>query len=276
MKNEMINKQSINKQSMKQKVNYAWRVFATGLSFSVFGLGGAIMGGVVFPALLLINRDTAQRQLQAQGLIQYSFSGFVRMMHRLGIMTYEITGLEKLKQSQGEIIVANHPTLIDVVLLVSLLPRADCIVKKSLWHNPFTRGPVQAAGYILNDESSQLIEQCVAQLEKKQAPLIIFPEGTRTVKNQRLNTFQRGAANIAVRASANFRPVIIRCVPSTLTKNEKWYEVPKSPFHVTIDIMDSLSISDIIQQASSPSAAARRVSDYLYQFFDQELQQYER
>lgn len=261
---------------MKNKLNYVWRVFATGLSFSVFGLGGAIMGGVVFPSLLLLNRDAMQRQLKAQRLIQYSFAGFVQMMHRLGIMTYEIHGLEKLEHSQGEVIVANHPTLIDVVLLISLLPRADCIVKKSLWHNPFTRGPVQAAGYILNDESSQLIEHCVVQLEKQQAPLIIFPEGTRTVKNQRINTFQRGAANIAVRAKANFRPVIIRCVPSTLTKNEKWYQVPKHPFHVTIDIKDTLLLSTMTHDASSPSAAARRVSDCLYQFFDQELQQYER
>jgi 1-acyl-sn-glycerol-3-phosphate acyltransferase len=261
---------------MKQQVNYIWRIFATGLSFSVFGLGGVVIGGVVFPSLLLITRDAQQRQIKAQRLIQYGFSGFVQMMRALGIMTYEINGLEKLQDCQGEIIVANHPTLIDVVVLISLLPRADCIVKKSLWHNPFTRGPVQAAGYILNDESSALIEQCVAQLEKQQAPLVIFPEGTRTVKGQRLNTFQRGAANIAVRAKANFRPVVIRCVPSTLTKNEKWYQVPKRPFHVTIDVKDTLSIAHIIHEASSPSAAARRVSDQLYQFFDQELQQYER
>jgi hypothetical protein len=52
--------------------------------------------------------------------------------------------------------------------------------------------------------------------------------------------------------------------------------VPKRPFHVTIDVKDTLSIAHIIHEASSPSAAARRVSDQLYQFFDQELQQYER
>lgn len=261
---------------MKQQVNYWWRVFATGLSFSVFGLGGIIIGGVVFPSLLLLHRDKKVRQIKAQQLIHHSFAGFVGMMHQLGIMSYEINGLEKLVDSHGEIIVANHPSLIDVVMLIAILPRADCIVKKTLWQNPFTRGAVQAAGYILNDDSSGLIEQCVFRLKQQDASLIIFPEGTRTVKHQRLNDFQRGAANIAVRSDANFRPVIIRCEPSTLSKNEKWYQVPKRPFHVTIDIMESLSVAHIVQEASTSSVAARRVNEALYSYFDQELKKYER
>ncbi|WP_245395071.1 hypothetical protein [methane-oxidizing endosymbiont of Gigantopelta aegis] len=36
----------------------------------------------------------------------------------------------------GQLIVANHPTLIDIVFLISRIPYACCIVKDSLWHNP--------------------------------------------------------------------------------------------------------------------------------------------
>lgn len=261
---------------MKQALNYYWRVFATGLCFTVFGLGGVIIGGLVLPGLLLLHRNPVTRQARAQLLICRSFAGFIGLMHRVGIMTYEIHGLEKLAQSRGEIIVANHPTLVDVVMLISMLPRADCIVKKALWQNPFTRGPVQAAGYILNDDSNSLVEQCVQRLQSGQASLIIFPEGTRTVKGQRLNDFQRGAANIAIRSGANFRPVIIRCQPSTLSKNEKWYQVPSSPFHITIDVRAPLSVAGIVQESASSSMAARRVNDVLYRYFDEELEKYER
>lgn len=261
---------------MKQVLNYYWRVFGTGLSFTVFGLGGVLIGGLVLPALLVLHRDPATRQAKAQQLIHRSFAGFVGLMHRVGIMTYEIHGLEKLAASRGEIIVANHPTLVDVVMLISMLSRADCIVKKSLWQNPFTRGPVQAAGYILNDDSNRLVEQCVQRLQSGGASLIIFPEGTRTIKGQRLNDFQRGAANIAVRAGASFRPVIIRCQPSTLSKNEKWYQVPNRPFHVTIDVREALSIDGILQECASASMAARRVNEVLYRYFDEELEKYER
>ena len=261
---------------MKQQLDYYWRVFATGLCFSVFGLGGVVIGGVVLPGLLLLHRNPHTRQAKAQQLIHRSFAGFVEMMRRVGIMTYEIHGLEKLATSRGEIIVANHPTLVDVVMLISMMSRADCIVKKALWQNPFTRGPVQAAGYILNDDSNRLVDACVQRLQAGDASLIIFPEGTRTVKDQRLNEFQRGAANIAVRSGASFRPVIIRCQPSTLSKNEKWYQVPSRPFHVTIDVREPLPITAIVQESTSSSMAARRVNELLYRYFDEELEKYER
>jgi hypothetical protein len=41
-------------------------------------------------------------------------------------------------------IIANHPSLIDVVFLIGLVRQANCVVKQSLWENPFTRGPVRA------------------------------------------------------------------------------------------------------------------------------------
>ncbi len=257
-----------------KKLDHYWRIFGTGLSFSAFGLGGLLIGLLVFPLLMLVYRAPATRQRKAQWVIHQTFRFFMGLMQTVGIMRFEVHGLEKLRASQGELIVANHPTLVDVVCLISLLPRADCIVKTALWKNPFTRGPVQAAGYILNDGSPALVERCVQRLQAGNS-LLIFPEGTRTERGLRLNDFQRGAANIAARSGAAFRPVIIRCVPSTLTKNEKWYQVPPRPFHITIDVREPLSVTEIIQAAGNPSVAARHINNMLHQFFDQEISQYE-
>jgi 1-acyl-sn-glycerol-3-phosphate acyltransferase len=38
-------------------------------------------------------------------------------------------------------IIANHPSLIDVVVLIGLVRDANCVVKQSLWHNPFHPWP---------------------------------------------------------------------------------------------------------------------------------------
>jgi hypothetical protein len=54
-------------------------------------------------------------------------------------MTYQIEGGERL-QRDGLLVLANHPTLIDVVCLISLLPNADCVVKRAVACNPFMRG----------------------------------------------------------------------------------------------------------------------------------------
>ena len=68
-------------------------------------------------------------------------------MHKLGVMSYEIKGLEKLNRP-NQLVLANHPTLIDIVFLISRMPFAGCIVKEKLWHNPFIKASVINAGLI--------------------------------------------------------------------------------------------------------------------------------
>ncbi|RAV24320.1 1-acyl-sn-glycerol-3-phosphate acyltransferase, partial [Staphylococcus warneri] len=83
---------------------------------------------------------------------------------KLGVMTYEVDGLEKLVNSRQELVIANHPTLIDVVILNGLMEKANCIVKKAVWTNQFTFGQVSSAVYILNEGSEQFIKKCVKKL----------------------------------------------------------------------------------------------------------------
>ncbi|WP_166171371.1 lysophospholipid acyltransferase family protein [Acinetobacter sp. SA01] len=257
---------------LKQKVNYLWRVGATGFSFASFGIGGVAIGGLVAPLVNLSTRNPDLRQQRAQKVIKHSFKGFTEMMVKLGIMTYDIEGLEKLQHSQQELVIANHPTLVDVVVLIGLMEQANCVVKQALWSNPFTKGPVQSAGYILNAGSEQFIHDCVEKLRQDQAAsLLIFPEGTRTAKGELLNEFQRGAANIAIRANVPIRPVLINCTPSTLTKNEKWYHIPSQPFHIQVKVLDAIQVDDLLEDASVNPKNVRQLNHQLHQFFNQEL-----
>lgn len=245
---------------------------ATSLSFAAFGIGGLAIATVISPTVKLLRQEPEQQHALAQKIIQRGFKGLVDMMQFMGVMTYDIEGLEKLQGSYGELVIANHPTLIDVVILIGLLPQANCVVKQALWSNPFTRGPVQSAGYILNQGSEQFIQACVSKLQQTgAASLVIFPEGTRTEKDKKLNEFQRGAANIALRAAVPIRPVTIRCTPSTLTKNEKWYHIPDRPFHIEMKVLDTLHITDILPQAEVNPKNVRHLNAWLYDFFDKEL-----
>lgn len=250
------------------RFNHAWRVFATGACFAVFGVGGLLLGGLLFPLLFLVGNPVRRRAL-ARRLVQFSFASHVRLMHRLGVMTYEIRGAERL-QRNGLLILANHPTLIDVVLLIAQLPNADCVVKQAVACNPFMRGPVRAAGYVSNNDGAGLIDDCIAAV-KAGGNLVIFPEGTRTVPGQPLR-LQRGAANIAVRGRLDMTPVRITCTPPTLTKGQKWYRVPSRRFHVQLEVGEDLPIAPFLTGAGdSPrgdALAARRVTDHLAHYFD--------
>ena len=190
---------------------------------------------LVFPPLRLFTRDPGTLQRRARALIRISFATHIGIMHRLGVMTYEIHGLERL-QRRGLLVLANHPTLVDVVLLVSRLPHADCVVKSKLANNPFTRGPVRATGYICNDNGAGLVDDCIASV-RAGYNLLVFPEGTRTPGGEVLGPLQRGAANIAVRGGFDVTPVVIRCEPRTLGKGEKWYRVPARRFHLSVAVL---------------------------------------
>ena len=81
-------------------------------------------------------------------------------------------------------------------------------VKAGLARNPFTRGPVRAAGLVCNDAGPDLIGDCIVSL-RVGGNLIVFPEGTRTQRDQ-ASRRRRSAANVAVRDGINVTPVHIR------------------------------------------------------------------
>jgi 1-acyl-sn-glycerol-3-phosphate acyltransferase len=241
--------------------NRLWRIAATGFCFSVFGLGGLLLRLVVFPLFVLVVRRPARRAALARATIRRLFRLFVGLMCTLGVCSLEVAGRERLGR-RGLLILANHPSLIDVVFLMSLVEHADCIVKGALERNPFTRGPVRAAGWVCNDSGPELIDDCVASL-RAGSNLIIFPEGTRTPAGQALGKLQRGAANLAVRGGFAVTPVRIHNAPRMLAKGVPWWRVPVRKGHFRIEIGEDIAVDDHLADPGAQALAARRLNDEL-------------
>lgn len=250
---------------MLNKFDHCWRIFATGLSFALFGIGGLLLRIVVFPLIRLLIFEISLRIWFSRQVIRYAFLAFIWIMRSLGVLRFTITGLERLNR-KGLLIVANHPTLIDTVFLIALTKSANCIVKSSLWNNPFTFGPVSSAGYLKNDDSVHLIDESIGSL-KRGDNLIVFPEGTRTSEDG-IVRLKRGFANIAIRGRRNITPVIIRCNPATLGKNTKWWQIPSRWVHFQIDIQEDLDISPFIEQTSNEVLAVRSLTHHLQDYFN--------
>lgn len=243
--------------TFRYRARQAWRVVATGLCFTAFGLGAVLLGLTISPLLRLssTNRRVATRRVRLATSRGMRIA--IYTMRALGLLTYDIRHADRL-QAPGQLIIANHPTLIDVVFLIGFVPGVDCIVKDALWRNPFLRWPVACAGYLSNAAGDALVADCAAALSEGRS-LIIFPEGTRTVPG-RPPELRRGAAQVALAARVDPRPVVIRCVPLTLHKSNPWYRVPDSTPHWQLDVGEPIPIADFLDGSPTTSRAARALT----------------
>jgi len=253
---------------MRKLVNYCWRIIATGFCFFCFGIGALIISSIIFPLQSLLIKDKHQRNKTARFTIHKSFHFFVSLMKYLGLLEVHLENFKALKKTKGQIIIANHPSLIDVVLIIAYLPNADCVVKSQLFKNPFLRGVVKSVGYINNENPEQLFIDCKKSLASG-CNIVIFPEGTRTENANKLN-FKRGAANIAIRCQAHYQPILISLDPSTLTKKESWYNIPPKKFVVVLKAQPQINITKYFERESL-SLSVRSLTKEIEQYFCKEL-----
>lgn len=222
---------------------------------------------VTLPATRLLPGGTERRRRRARRLVARALGRFARLMSLLGVLSYEVQGAERLGRP-GQLIIANHPTLIDGVFLAALVPNATCIVKAALARNPFTRASVAAAGYVSNSPADTMIEGAAEAL-RGGGSAIMFPEGTRTARGE-APQFQRGAAAIALRAAAVVTPVYIRCDPPTLAKREPWYRVPARRPHFTLRVGEDID-PEPYRGGAPPPVAAREFNQHLLRVFSTEF-----
>ena len=186
----------------------------------------------------------------------------------VGIFTLSVENRSQLFKP-NQFFVANHPTLIDVVILLSVIKSSDCVVKAALAKNPFTKGPLLTAGYIVNSSPEKLVERCVKAL-KDGDNLLIFPEGTRT-KNLSKLRFKRGAAIIAATANHPITPITIECKPRMLAKGQKWYKIPRIKPHYVIKVNDPMTFETEFQAGMPLSVTSRKINHAVLTHYNKEL-----
>ena len=203
---------------IRRLVRFARSMLAA-VFFLAFGIGGLAIGFVCFPVLAFVSRR--------------SMRSLVRASYRLFVWAARVTGLFRvivspadriaLSGTRGHVIVANHPTLIDIVILIALLPDTTAIAKASAGNNFFYSRIVRAV-FLSNDDTATLLDES-GRILREGVNIVVFPEGTRTPVDSSKRTIHRGAAHIALRAGVPLLPVSITCTPLVLAKGQPWYDV---------------------------------------------------
>jgi len=155
------------------------------------------------------------------------YRGFWACAQWLGLMRIDYEALDVLERDAGLIIAANHPSMLDALLVIARVPRGICIMRSSLMRNPFLGAGARLARYIRNEPPRGMIRSCVQNL-KDGGQLVLFPEGTRTVCPP-INAFRPGITLIAHMAQVPIQTVIIESESAYLGKGWPIWRTPPFP-----------------------------------------------
>ena len=244
---------------IKSKSYHWWHVAKIGFCFAIFGIGSLSLASIIFPLIAISSKSIDKRKSRARLSIHLSWRFFVFIMQTCNVISIETKNSKNLKNLTGKIIVANHPSLIDIVILISYIPKADCIVKGTLANNFFMKNIVKSL-YIINSLNfEEVLLKCDDSL-KKGNNLIIFPEGTRTVPDQK-SQISRGAAHIAINSKCDILPIKINCYPPGLLKNQKWYNAASEKMEYNLEIKELIDVKEYISQKDDKPIIARHLTD---------------
>lgn len=174
--------------------------------------------------------------------IAYGYRLYWALARLSGMIRLDAEVLDTLRDEPGLIVVANHPSLLDALMLVARLPRSACIMKAGLMRNPFLGAGARLARYIRNDSPRSLIRLAVQDLQRG-GQLVIFPEGTRTTRHP-VNPFMPGVPLIAKLAGAPIQAVFIDTDSPYLGKGWPLWRLPPLPIRFSVRLGERFAPED--------------------------------
>ena len=198
-----------NHKDMPKVENYLFNFcgcFMKIFAMTVFGVGAVILAVFVFPFIRLFTLRRKDFGVVARAYVSHTFRVFLGFLNLLHVSIRKVENEDDYRNIHSKIIIANHPSLLDFVYIMSLVPNSTCIVRGGLTKTPL-RGVIKQA-YITNTTTFE--DMCLEckKLTDMGCNVIIFPEGTRTPRHGK-NNYKKGAARIALYCGCDVQPIFI-------------------------------------------------------------------
>ncbi len=183
---------------------------ATIMLWAYFTVGFVVFFLIFYLAAWLFARD---REVSFQRLNSRFYRGFIRLV-RIIIPRHDWRIDDTIRHIRSSVIVCNHVSYLDPLILISLFDRHKTIVKSSFFHIPIFGWFLKTAGYLPSTAETPFSQMMIDQIEKMDdylaagGNLFIFPEGTRS-RNGKIGTLNKGAFKIARLCKASIKVVRI-------------------------------------------------------------------
>ena len=208
------------------------RVVLTALAFTGFYLGATVLSWLLPTIVKSFRGSPAERRARSRAVVRRAFVFFHDYMRVARLIRFDPRRAEVSPPPGPYVLIANHPTLVDVTALMATYPDIVTVVKEPLFRGLSFGGLLRACDHIASDREGgmaggRVVLDAVERL-RAGVPVLIFPEGTRSPEGG-LGAFRRGAFEIASRANVPVVPALISCSPPVLAKEAPWYRAPRTP-----------------------------------------------
>jgi 1-acyl-sn-glycerol-3-phosphate acyltransferase len=236
------------------------RLFLTVWMFFLFFAGSPFLALVVFPLMRLFAPDRQSHQTNVTRFVHRGLRFFVRWYTawRLIDAPHDVALPEDIDPRAPYVLIANHPTLIDVVLMLAYFEGLTSVTKGK-WARSFALGPFLRQTHYLpgrganDDEDEDVLGGMIAHVA--QHPIVVFPEGTRS-SPERLHRFRRGAVEVAARAQVPLLAAFIDVSQPYLTKDTSPWRVPFTTPRFRIEWLDVVRFDE---ESLDPKDVNRRL-----------------
>ena len=194
----------------------------------------AILFPVTFLVWLVLYPFDTERRVTHRILIWQS----VAISWLVPIWKIRIEGREKAARNITCVIISNHQSILDILLVNCLGYRFKWISKIENMKVPVLGWYLRMAGYITvdrgNDESKAAMLGIALAALRRGCSIMIFPEGTRSADGN-VGFFKRGAFQLAMEAGVPILPVVLDGTAGILPKHGLKF---RSGYNVRIRVLD--------------------------------------
>ncbi len=222
--------------------------------FFIFGIGAVILNFLLFP-FIKNNKELCS------DIIHNTWKFFVNLMMFLKLFRLDVKKLEKI---ENKVIVSTHPSFIDIVILIALIPRSTCFVKKELAHNPILKNLVTSI-FITNEVELDELKSESKKMLDRGFNVIIFPSGIRHRRDE-FPKIRKGASLVALNAGKNIVPVKMFSDRDFLFINQPFYAVSDRCVNFEIEQMREINIADFIGESEiiTKQRLTHKIEEELY------------
>ena len=191
---------------VKNIFSYTYYCVSKLVAMLCFGIGAIILAILVFPFIRLFTLAHKDFGIIARAYVSHTFRVFLKNLEICKTSILKVEDRQAFRNIHSKVIIANHPSLLDFVYIMSLVPNSTCIVRGSLTRTPL-RGVIKQAYITNNTDFNEVLVEC-KKLTDKGCNVIVFPEGTRSPRIGR-NNYKKGAARIALYCGCDVQPLFI-------------------------------------------------------------------